>query len=59
MGWWLTSRYDAHEREIVNAVNQLGQQVEREIKPALGDLKERIARLERLTTKEDTHGHTN
>ena len=46
LGWWLTSRYDTHEREIVSAVNQLGQRVENEIKPTLAELKQRLVSVE-------------
>lgn len=31
--WWLTSRADAHERELVNGLNQLHARLEQRLPP--------------------------
>jgi hypothetical protein len=49
MGWWLMKRGDDHEREIVTTLNTLKYAVEREIGPALGQLNERLAKMEHLS----------
>ena len=46
LGWWLTSKYDAREREIVNAINILGQKMENEVMPKLAQQHEQLRMVE-------------